>query len=76
MKPGFVHQPGCIRCTFTLTHSDFHIIQKYAGEKGWDAKDTSAALHLILHEWKEWKEQQSHSLLISRPVCGSSSENN
>lgn len=58
MNPNFKRQSGFIRCEFTLTHSHFRLIQKCAQEKGLDERDYSAALCLILREWKIWKDQQ------------------
>lgn len=66
-QPKFKPQPGYIRQTFMLTHADYHIIHQFALEKGLDEAHHSAALHLILRQWKTWRDRQHHPTLIALP---------
>lgn len=66
-QPKFRPQPGYIRLTFALTHADYHIIREFAAEKGLGEDALSAALRLILHQWKAWKDRQHHPTLIALP---------
>lgn len=50
MNPSLKPQHGYIRCKFTLTQSDFRLIQKCTQEKGLNQRDYCAALRLILRE--------------------------
>ena len=66
-RPKIKPQPGYIRLPFILEHSDFYIICKCAHEKGLGDKNYSAALRLILREWKAWHDRQHHPVLIAVP---------
>lgn len=66
-QPKFKPQPGYIRVAFALTSADYSIINKCAAERGLGKHAHSAALRLILREWKTWKDRQHHPVLIAIP---------
>ena len=66
-KPRFKTPIGYIRRNFTITHSDFSIIQKVAAEKGLGQRGNSAALRIILREWNHYDNQLHRPVVISLP---------
>jgi hypothetical protein len=54
-----------IRYSFLMDIQDFKVIQRFALEKGFDGKDHSPALRMIIRAWRRWKEQQTYPLSIS-----------
>jgi hypothetical protein len=61
-------RPGYIRCVFTLSLSEYRILQICMEERGLGPGSYNAALQTILREWKVLKERQHRPALISVPA--------
>jgi hypothetical protein len=61
-------QPGYIRRMFTLSLSEYRILQICMQERGLDPGSYDAALQTILSEWKALKDQVHHPVLIAVPA--------